>query len=63
MKTSQTQCDPPDPETRTPAVAGTKAGAKDHGNRKTSENLNSTFYRLDAMLYTVDAWLSVGMVL
>ena len=51
------------PKKRTPAVAGTKAGAKDSGNRKTSGNLDSTIHRLDANLrYTVNANLCVEVL-
>ena len=45
---------------RTPAVADTKAGAIDCGNRKTSEKLNSTLDCFDAIKrYTVEAYLCV----
>ena len=55
---------PPQRPKRTPATAGTKAGAKNFGNRKTSENLNSTIDRVDAIKrYTVDAYLCVEVLL
>ena len=50
---------PPGPETRTPAVAGTKAGAKDCGNWETSRNFDSTFHRFDAMRHKANASLHV----
>ena len=43
--------DPPDFQKRTPAVADTKAGAKEYGNRETSVNLNSTSHQFDAIVH------------
>ena len=63
MNQTSTNGGPSGLETRTPAVAGTKAGAKECENRETSKNLNSTFHRFDAIArYTVDAWLSVEVL-